>query len=166
MPEKERDEFELVPLSPLRRLEKRIDQLESTPGGDSKDFVKEIIDIVRMNQQIVDELAKANDSLRIELSKLPSRMDELINNMSELISFIKASATEETSGPTNFQPLVEKFDQLIQENKKIVEINQGLLDSIEQLQSSLKKQALPPRPTFQPMPMRKPMQPQQKPIML
>jgi len=163
VPEKEQEEFELIPLSPLRRLEKRIDQIETKSGGDSKDFIKEIVDIVRMNQQIVDELAIANDALRIELSKIPGRMDELINNLHELISFIKASAVEESPGPTNFQPLVEKLDQLVQENKKIAEINKNLLGSMDELQNKLKKPSLPP---MQPMSMRKPMQPQQRPIML
>jgi len=166
VPEKEQEEFELIPLSPLRRLEKRIDQLESSSGGGSKDFIKEIVDIVRMNQQIVDELAKASDALRIELSKIPGKMDDLINDLHELISFIKASAVEEAPGLTNVQPLVEKFDQLIQGNKKIVEINQSLLDSIQELQGSLKKQQLPPKPPLPPMTFKRSMQPQQKPIML
>lgn len=163
MPEKEQEEFELIPLSPLRRLEKRIDQIETKSGGDSKDFIKEIVDIIRMNQQIVDELAIANDALRIELSKIPGRMDELINNLHELISFIKASAVEEAPGPTNFQPLVEKLDQLVQENRKIAEINKNLLESMDELQNKLKKPSLPP---MQPMPMKRPMPPQQRPIML
>jgi chromosome segregation ATPase len=165
VPEKEQDEFELIPMSPLRRLEKRIDQLESGSGTDARGFVKEIVDIIRMNQQIVDELAKANDALRIELSKLPGRIDELINDLRELISFIKASATEEmVPTQTNLQPLVEKFDQLIQGNKKIVETNEALLSSIEELQNKFKKPPLPPMLVRRPMPPQQP--PQQKPIML
>jgi len=85
---REREEFELIPMSPVRRLEKRIDQLESAPNLNVKDFMHEIVEVVRMNQQLVDEMAKANDALRIELSRLPGRLEDLISSMHELISYI------------------------------------------------------------------------------
>jgi len=155
--EKQHEEFELIPMSPIRRLEKRIDQLESSPGVDSKDFFREIVDIVRMNQQIVDELAKANDAMRIEISKLPSKIEDLVNNLKELLSYIKASAAEETavSSPT-FKPLVDKFDQLIEGNKKIVESNQSVLSSLDEISRKLTKPTMPV--------MRRPMLPMRRPI--
>jgi uncharacterized coiled-coil protein SlyX len=155
--EKQQEEFELIPMSPLRRLEKRIDQLESSPGVDTRDFFREIVDIVRMNQQIVDELAKANDALRIEISKLPSKIEDLVNSMKEMLSYIKASAVEETgvSSP-NFKPLVDKLDQLVEGNKKVVESNQAVLSELDSISRRLVKPALPP--------MRKPMLPMQRPI--
>jgi len=159
----EQEEFELIPMSPLRRLEKRIEQVESSSSTDTRGFLKEVLDIVRMNQQLVDELAKANDALRIELSKLPGRLEELINDLHELLSFIKASATEEltTASPTNLQPLVEKLDQMIEGNKKIVESNQNLLSAIEDVDKKLRK---PPMPML--LPFKKPMQQQPRPITL
>lgn len=161
----EQEEFELIPMSPLRRLEKRIEQVESSSNVDTKGFLKEVLDIIRMNQQIVDELAKANDALRIELSKLPGRLEELIDDLHELLSFIKASATEDigTASPANLQPLTEKLDQLIEGNKKIVESNQSLLNTIEEMDKKLRKPAAP-----MPLPIRRPMpQPQQpRPITL
>jgi hypothetical protein len=152
--EKEHEEYELIAVSPLRRLEKRIDQLEtSTPTIDVKEVFREVMDIVRMNQQLVDELAKANDALRIELAKLPSRMEEMINSLNELVSFIKASASEEgiPSGEA-FKPLVDKLDVLIDTNKKIIENNQAVLSALGEIDKKLKR----PSP---PMTMRRPMLP-------
>jgi uncharacterized coiled-coil protein SlyX len=155
--EKQHEEFELIAISPLRRLEKRIDQLESSPGVDTKDFFREIVDIVRMNQQIVDELAKANDAMRIEISKLPSKIEDLVNSMKEMLSYIKASAVEETpASSTNFKPLLDKLDQVIEGNKKIVESNQSLISTLDTIARRLTR---PPVPM-----MKKPMLPMHRPI--
>ncbi len=150
MSTREDEEFELVPLSPVRRLEKRIDKLENTTGGiDVREFFRELVAIIRMNQEIVDELAKSSDALRIELSKLPAKLDEVTRNLNELISYIKAAAIEETGqiSPDAFRPLTEKLDQLVQTNQKIIENNEnvsGLLESIDKKMRS----PLPPKPPF------------------
>lgn len=147
-------EYELIPVSPLRRLEKRLDQLETHKGFDSTEFYREILDIIRMNQLIVDELAKANDSLRIELSKLPSKLEDLISRMDELISFIKASATEEVSGAQqqSVQPLSDKLDQLIEATKKVYESNQSVTELLGDIERKLKRPLPPPprKPTLFP----------------
>ena len=111
-PEKKKDEeYELIPISPLRRMEKRLDELEKqSTEADSRDFYKQLVEIIRMNQQIVDEMAKANDALRIELSKLPARLEDVANKLNELLSYIKASANEDTSvhQATDIKPLIDK----------------------------------------------------------
>ncbi len=164
--EKHQDqEFELIPVSPLRRLEKRLDELEQQSSKiDAKGFYKELVDIIRMNQQLVDELAKANDALRIELSRLPGRIEELVSKVGELVSFIKSSATEETEVPVmisenSFKPLQDKVQELVELNKKILEKNESMVSSLEELDRKMKKptQPLPPmqfrKPLFPPKPL-------------
>jgi hypothetical protein len=141
----EDDEFELIPMSPLRRLERRLEKMEGTKGVDVKEFFNQLVEIVRMNQQLVDELAKANDALRIELSKLPGRLDELIGNLNELIAFIKAAGAESPGSAGvggNLEPLLGKMDALIDGNKKIVESNEAMMSSLDQLSMKLKKPVL------------------------
>ncbi|MCX8179297.1 MAG: hypothetical protein N3E38_00970 [Candidatus Aenigmarchaeota archaeon] len=151
------EEFEIVPVSPLRRLEKRIERLEAYSVEDPKSIFKDIIEIVRMNQQIVDELAKSNDALRIELSKLPGRLDELITDMKELIAFIKASGEAEQPGlnPEVMKPVVEKLDALVNLNKSFVERNEAMLELLDEVNKRLKRspvgvgmpaQHIPPQP--------------------
>jgi methyl-accepting chemotaxis protein len=130
---REDEEYELIPMSPIRRLEKRMSKIEESPGVDTKDFFKEIVEIIRMNQQIVDEMARANDALRIELSKLPAKLDEMISNLNELVSFIKASAIEEAGPGESLKPLLEKMDALIEGNKKMAEGMQATVESIEEM---------------------------------
>lgn len=155
-------EFELIPISPLRRLEKRLEEIEKkTEHVDSKGFYRELVDIIRMNQQIVDELAKSNDALRIELSKLPSRIEQTMSKLDELVSFIKASAGEETEHGVgmNMQPLIEKLTQIAETNKKIVETNQELLSTMEEMQKKIRRPPLPMPPMRRPLlpPPRKPL---------
>ncbi|MBI2546968.1 MAG: hypothetical protein HYW23_00795 [Candidatus Aenigmarchaeota archaeon] len=148
MPEREDDEFELVPMSPFRRLEKRIDKLENTSGGvDVREFFRELVAIIRMNQEIVDELAKSSDALRIELAKLPPKLDEVTRNMNELLSYIRAAAVEESTqiSPDTFKPLADKLDQLIDTNKKMNENYDNFSGLLESIEKKLRP-PLPPRP--------------------
>lgn len=142
-------EFELIPVSPLRRLEKRLDELESRSGSgmDSKEFYKELVDVIRLNQQLVDELAKANDALRIELSRLPSRLEDLTKKLDELVSFIKASGDQGEEGGTepasDMKPVYDKLSELVDLNKKIAETNESLSATIEELSRKMKQQNMP-----------------------
>lgn len=153
MLEKE-EEYELIPLSPLRKIEKRITQLESTTGLDAKEFFQEFVDIVKMNQQLVDEVIKANNTLRVELSRLPGKIEEMTKNLSELLSYIKTAAIEEANpaGSESFKVMPEKMDKLIELNKKIVESNETLTSLMETMEKKIrppmtfKKPMLPPRP--------------------
>ena len=163
--ESDYEEYEIIPMSPLRRLEKRIDKVESNTG--SHEVIREIIDIVRMNQQMVDELAKSNDALRIELSKLPGKIDELVNNMKEIVSFIKSSGEEENVGITKeaMKPLVDKFDEMINTNKTISEKNDSMLELLDDISKKIKRplvRPLPGRP-FLPGSTTQPAQPLRRP---
>jgi len=145
-------------MSPIRRLERRIDKIESTTGN--QELIREIIDIVRMNQQMVDELAKSNDALRIELAKLPAKIDELVASMKEIISFIKSSGEEENVGITKeaMKPLVEKFDEMINTNKTMAEKSDSMLELLDDISKKLK------RPTIRPLSGRPILQRQTQPL--
>lgn len=145
------EEYEVIPVSPLRRLEKRIERLETFSGEDPKTIFREITDIIRMNQQIVDELVKSNDALKIELSKIPGRMDELLTELRELISFVKASAEVETTGlsPDALKPVIERLDAIVTTNKSFIEKNEGILEILDEINRRLKKSTTPTQPLTQ-----------------
>jgi hypothetical protein len=148
----EENEYELIPMSPVRRLEQRLDRLESSSPIDSKNIFADIIDIVRMNQQLVDELAKSSDALRIELSKLPGKLDDLITNLKDLISFIKASGEEESVGinQETMKPVVDKMDEMVKTNKTISEKNDAMLELLDEISKKLKRPEFPTRPMTAP----------------
>jgi len=147
---KKQEEFELIPVTPLRRLEKRIEELERKASINERELYREIIQIVRMNQEIVDALIKANDSLRIELSKLPIKLEELTNKIEELLDLIKAAGEEESRAPIDTKPLLDKIEKLTEINNKILENNEALISLLEEISRKLTK-PLPPMPQKPPV---------------
>jgi uncharacterized coiled-coil protein SlyX len=144
MPQEEQEEYEIIPVSPLRKLEKKVEQLEaSTSVTNAKDIFKEVVDVMRMNQQIIDDLSKANDALRIELSKLTVKLEELAGSLKELLSYIKASAEEEYSQPQDADQVVGKLNELVEANKKVVESNQALLNALGDMDRKMRRPLLP-----------------------
>jgi uncharacterized coiled-coil protein SlyX len=152
--EKKQEEFELIPVTPLRKLEKRIEELERKASINEKELYREIIQIVRMNQEIVDALIKANDALRIELSKLPLKLEELIKKIDELLELVKAAGEEEVKPTIDNRPLIEKIEKLTEINNKILENNEALISLLEELSRKLTRPlpTLPPKPPAPPKP--------------
>ena len=150
---KSSEEYELVPLSPIRRLEKRIEVLEKQTRGEGREIFKEIVSIIRLNQQIVSELVKANDALRMELARLPSKIEDLTSKLDELLGYIKTAATEEIP-PSQPQPeLSKKIAELIESNKRVQESLRELVDSLEDLKRKIKRPIILPRkPLITPKP--------------
>ena len=163
----EESEYELVPMSPIRRLEQRLDRIESSSPIDSKSIFSDVIDIVRMNQQLVDELAKSNDAMRIELSKLPAKLDELIVNLKELITFVRASGETESIGVTQdtMKPVVDKLDEMVKTNKVISEKNDSMLELLDEMSKKMRRpQLMRPMQQMQSGPVNQPLRPQLRPI--
>jgi len=154
---REENEYELIPMSPIRRLEKRMERIEESSTSSPKSIIADIIDIVRMNQQLVDELAKSNDAMRIELSKLPGKLDELIMNVNQLVSFIKASGEAEIGGISEeaFKPLIEKMDEMVKTNKVISEKNDSMLELLDEISKKLKGPPTKAMPMKQLLPMQR-----------
>jgi len=143
------EEFELIPVTPLRRLEKRIEELERKASINERELYREIIQIIRMNQEIVDALIKANDALRIELSKLPLKLEELTKKVEELLELIKMAGEEEIKPTIDNKPLIEKIEKLTEINNKILENNETLISLLEEISKKLTRQIPPmlPKPT-------------------
>jgi predicted transcriptional regulator len=141
----EHEEYEIIPVSPIRRLEKKIEKLEAMSPLDNREMFKEVISVIRMNQEIVNQLVKSTDELKNEISKLPIKIDELIKNLNELISLIKASGEEEigTVSQEAMKPVVDKLDELLKQNKKIAETNESLLTVLDALERKLRKPVVP-----------------------
>ena len=137
------DEYEIIPTSPLRRLEKRIAELESSSSSSEiQKLTEEIIELIKSNQRIIDDIVKSDAELRNEISKIPGKIDELIGNMNEFMELLKTSATEETVTDISkdvMKPLVNKMDELIEQNKKSLEVNQAALTTLGILDKRLKR---------------------------
>ncbi len=154
-------DYELIPMSPIRRLEKRLERVEDLSVPESGSVFKDVVEIVRMNQLIVDQLAKSNDALRIEISKLPAKIDELVMNLKELINFVKASGHQEQRQMSmeSMAPLLNKLDELVKANKGASEKNDAMLELLD----TVSKRLRPARPPVA-LPGMPPRPPQTRPI--
>ncbi|MBI2675976.1 MAG: hypothetical protein HYX24_05940 [Candidatus Aenigmarchaeota archaeon] len=139
----EYDDYEMVPTSPIRRLEKRIGQLESTSSSSEvRRLIEQIIELIKSNQRVIDDLVKSNSELRDEMSKMPVKIDQLLDSMKEFMDILKSTATEETVTDISkdmMTPVVAKMDEMLMQNKKSAEISQAMLTGLETIDKRFKR---------------------------
>ena len=137
------DEYEIIPTSPLKRLEKRLSKLEtSSSSSQSQQLIEQIIELIKSNQRIIDDVIKADAELRNEISRLPGRIDSLVSGMSEFMELLKASAAEEAAtgaGGKAMDTFVGKINELVDQNKKSLETTQAVLNSLSTIDNRLKR---------------------------
>jgi len=137
------EEYEIIPTSPLRRLEKRIEQIEAgSYSSQIRKLIEQVIELIKSNQRIIDDSIKANTDLIAEISKIPKKVDELITEMREFMRLLKTSAEEEEVTEVSKEvmaPLVEKLNELIEQNKKNFETNQAALTTLGIIEKRLKR---------------------------
>ncbi len=137
------DEYEIIPTSPLRRLEKRINQVEKTStSSETHKLIEQIAELIKSNQKVVDEVIKSNSELKDDISKIPGKMDELISSMHEFIETLKSSSTQENFADASknaMQPLVGKMAELVDQNRKSIEVSQATLASLGIIDKRLKR---------------------------
>lgn len=122
--EGDQDNYRMVPLAPIKRLEDRVEGLEragSIPQLQS--LINQIIELVKTNQKIINEVIRANLELRSELAKMPLKIDQLVDEMRELIGLIEHAGRAELTGPTSetMKPIVDQFKLMGEQNKAIIE---------------------------------------------
>jgi len=113
----EDDEYEVIPIGPIKKLEEKINKIARERESTSyTGFMREILELVQSNQRLVDEIVKSNDELRDELSKIPGKIDELLESWKEFINLLKESGGgESSSGMQN-----DKIEELIELNKEML----------------------------------------------
>ena len=137
------DDYDSVPTSPIRRLEKRMNTLEKASSSTNvSKLINQIIELIQSNQRVIADVVKSDAELRNEISKVPGKIDELIYSMNQFLDLLKASAAEETVAGLSrdiMEPLTNKMDELVDYTKKSMETNQALLSSIGTIESRLKR---------------------------
>ena len=133
-----KDGYEVIPVTPVRRLEKRISQLEKAGSiPQLQSLIIQIVELIRTNQGIINEVIKANADLRNELSRLPSKIDDLTTTMKGFINMVESAGREEITGPgpEAMKPLVDEIKKM---NEQTQAQNQAVLDSLEALSRKIR----------------------------
>lgn len=131
--EPEGEDYEVVPLSPIRKLEKRIEEIEQDKrSGSMEELMRELMDLVKSNQHMVDEIVKADNELRNELQKIPEKINEVTEQWNEFLEVLKNSSSTGMGGGSSPE-LGDKLDKLIEQNSALLEKNEEVADSIKSL---------------------------------
>jgi chromosome segregation ATPase len=137
--------YEIIPITPMRKLEERIDKMESVGSSTTfQNLINQVIELIRSNQKIVNDVIRANTDLRNELSKLPSKMDELISTINNFLSLVEAAGREETgpapqqSSADTLKPVVDELKKISEQNQRLVESNQSVLEELDKMSKRVK----------------------------
>jgi methyl-accepting chemotaxis protein len=139
----EEDDYEVIPTSPIRRLERRLSKVESSSSASEVSrLIEQIIELIKSNQRVIDDVIKADAELRNEVSKIPGKIDELLSGMTEFLDLPKMSATENTVSEISkdvMDPLVKKMGEMVEEAKRSGELQQASLTSLSMIDKRLKR---------------------------
>ena len=132
--------YEIIPITPIKKLEERIDKMESTgPTTNLQGLMNNMIELIRSNQKIVNDVIRANSDLRNELSKLPAKIDDLISTMNNFLSLVEAGSKEDINDTPKQDVSAEMLKPVVEELKKISEQNQKMVESNESVMEELSK---------------------------
>lgn len=139
-------DFELVPVTPLRKLEKEIEQLKGRVSGGGSDITSHVIEVLKLNQKIVDELAMRQSELIAKLNETNSKLSLLVDNVAALTAVLSTAAEEEAteigerySPGAESEPQPEATGEMTDKLEKITEQNAALLNSLNVLSKELGK---------------------------
>jgi len=138
------EEYEVIPTSPIRRIERRLEKMEDTTSSSQvQKLMEQVIELIKSNQRIIDDVVKANAELRDELEKIPGKVDSLVGTMKDFMEILKAASEEEASsvsiGPEVMKPVADRIGELVEQNKKSLEANQTMLTSLDTIDKRLKR---------------------------
>ena len=111
------NDYEVIPVGPMRKLEERIKKMEREKEGFVyESFIREILELIQSNQKLVDEIVKANDNLREELARIPGKIDELLDTWREFIDILKEVGGAEASTAS----MTGQFNKLMEQNTEML----------------------------------------------
>jgi uncharacterized protein YeeX (DUF496 family) len=122
------EEYEVVPVTPIKHLEKRLKKLEEEREMVSlRGFVHEVMDLVKSNQGLIDEIVRADNRLRDELSRIPTKIDELLAEWKDFISLLREIGKAPAGVSTD---VAGRLDRLIEQNEEMIENQREILKAI------------------------------------
>ncbi|MDI6721745.1 MAG: hypothetical protein QMD85_05105 [Candidatus Aenigmarchaeota archaeon] len=107
------EEYELIPLNPIRKLEKRLERVEKT--GTGNEMLKELVDVVKTNQNIVEDIVKVNSEMMTKVSELSGTIADLSAKMNDFLNRIEIVQEAE---PEQKPALSDEFEKKIERIEK------------------------------------------------
>lgn len=141
------DDYEVVPMGPIRKLERRIDSIEETAsqGGQADEqMIRDVLDIMKSNQKIVNDMTESTHELKNSVEDLTHKMDEVVDNMNSFMDLLKDASEVDMEGEIvgDMQSRIaeaigDRMDEAINEMQAS---NKQIVDSLEEVQKAMKRQ--------------------------
>jgi hypothetical protein len=151
----EPETYELVPVTPIRRLEKEVERLKKqrvSETGTGAEMTKQVIDILKMNQKIVNDMSRMQNDLISQLYKTNEKLNKLSDSVAELVVVLSGAAEEEVKeGGDEYEAPEEEEEEKSDEEEeegtepvddkleRIIEQNTALINSLNVLGKELSK---------------------------
>lgn len=123
-----REEYEVIPLDPIRAMERRIKKLEEMLQ--ERSTASEYIELVRTNQQVVGDLIRMNTGIIDKLNNLTAALEGLIKRIDDFSS--KFEVEIDVAGGES-----KRVKELEEENRRLKEAQEELLEKISKLEKRL-----------------------------
>jgi hypothetical protein len=138
------DDYEVMPVTPIRKLEKRLEQMESSKStGSMERIMDKLIDMVSLNQRIVDEMIKANVNLREDIALLIGKMDNLQGKLTNFIEIVESAGQEESESSESVMAIKNMMgpmvDAITSTNEKMIKANTDVVNSLSLIDKRLKR---------------------------
>jgi archaellum component FlaC len=146
------DDYEVVPMGPVRKLERRIDSIEEKAsqggaGGANEEMIRDVLDIMKSNQKIVNDMTESTHELKNSVEDLTHKMDEVVDNMNSFMDLLKDASQVDMEGEivgdmqsrladTIGDRMDDAIGEMQQSNKEIVESLNELTQTLNRQQAS------------------------------
>jgi hypothetical protein len=140
------DDYEVVPVGPLRKLERRVDELQEQNkqgSGTDDELVRDVLDIMKSNQKIVNDMTESTHELKNSVEDLTHKMDEVIDNMNSFMDLLTEASEMDMEGE-----LVGDMEQRIADAigtkmedvaEDMKESNQAVVEHLNDINDSLER---------------------------
>jgi len=144
----EDEDYEVVPVGPIRKLERRIDEIqeqsqESQGSAHKDELIRDVLDIMKSNQKIVNDMTESTHELKNSVEDLTHKMDETIDNMNAFMDLLNEASEMDMEGEIVgdmegriADAIGGKMDDVAQ---NMQESNQQVIDQLNNLNESIRK---------------------------
>lgn len=133
------EDYEVVPVGPIRKLERRLDEVQkqaeqSSGSGSHDELVSDVLDIMKSNQKIVNDMTQSTHELKNAVEDLTHKMDETIDNMNAFMDLLNEASEMDMEGE-----IVSDMEGRIAEaiGNKMDEVARNMQESNEEVVSQI-----------------------------
>lgn len=123
------DEYEVIPLDPIRKLERRMNEMEEKSNlSREESLIRDVVDIMKTNQQMVNNMVDGTNNLKNSVEDLTHKMDTIIDDIGEFLDLLEEASEASLEQDINrnikdslVEPLTDKMGEIVETNQQMLE---------------------------------------------